>query len=305
MMIIFGLPVNTLKIREALYMNGGNKKVTLPDGRLIPQLGQGTWRMGENAAKRRAETESLRAGIKMGMTLIDTAEMYGSGGAEEITGEAIKDFDREDLFLVSKVYPYNAGRANIFKSCENSLKRLSVDRLDLYLLHWRGSVPLRETVECMQKLVRDGLINGWGVSNFDLQDMQELWSVPGGDDCQVNQVLYHLGSRGIEFDLLPWMNDKKIPVMAYSPLAQAGRLKNGIMQNKLLMEVCRRRNAQPGQILLAFVLQMNMIAIPKAGSPAHILENAASLEIKLTGDDIALLSEAYPAPAGKMPLDMS
>lgn len=282
------------------------KTVRLPDGRNIPRLGQGTWRMGENMAKRKAEIQSLQLGIKQGMTLIDTAEMYGSGGAEELTGEAIKDFFRNELFLVSKVYPYNAGRADIFKSCENSLKRLGVDSLDLYLLHWRGSVPLRETVECMQILARDGLIKGWGVSNFDLQDMEDLWNVPGGDACLVNQVLYHLGSRGIEFDLLPWMREKKIPVMAYSPLAQAGRLRNGLMQNTALLEVCRRHNAQPGQILLAFVLHgKDTVAIPKAVSAEHVLKNAAAAELKLTDDDIAALNEAYPTPAGKKPLDMS
>lgn len=285
---------------------GDQKMVAIPDGRAIPGLGQGTWRMGENAARRDHEIESLRLGIKQGMTLIDTAEMYGSGGAEELIGEAIQGFSRKELFLVSKVYPYNAGRENIFKSCASSLKRLSVDCLDLYLLHWRGSVPLRETVECMGKLIRDGLIKGWGVSNFDLQDMQELWKVPGGDACLVNQVLYHLGSRGIEFDLLPWMREKNVPVMAYSPLAQAGRLRNGLMQNTALLEVCRRQNAQPGQILLAFVMQgKDIIAIPKAGSAAHVLQNAVAAKIELTPGDIALLSQAYPAPTGKLPLDMS
>ena len=297
----------TEETRTPLILDTENKKMLcLPDGRSIPRLGQGTWRMGENAATRKTEIESLQLGIKQGMTLIDTAEMYGSGGAEELTGEAIKNFFLSELFLVSKVYPHNAGRANIFKCCENSLKRLGVQCLDLYLLHWRGSVPLRETVDCMQKLVRDGLIKGWGVSNFDLKDMLELWNVPGGDACLANQVLYHLGSRGIEFDLLPWMHRQNIPVMAYSPLAQAGRLRSGLMQNTALLEVCRRHHAQPGQILLAFVLHgKDTVAIPKAGSTAHIFENAAAAQIILSDEDITLLNKAYPAPAAKMPLDMS
>ena len=285
--------------------NNAIKTVVLPDGRLIPGLGQGTWRMGENPAKRDAEIDALRLGIEQGVTLIDTAEMYGSGGAEEITGEAIRGFDRDALFLVSKVYPYNAGRTHIFKSCEDSLKRMGIGCLDLYLLHWRGSVPLRETVECMEKLVRDGMIKGWGVSNFDVADLQELWKA-GGEACQVNQVLYHLGSRGIEFDLLPWMRKNHIPIMAYSPLAQAGRLRSGLLHSAVLSEVSRRHNAQPGQILLAFALrEKDLIAIPKAVSAAHVLQNAESAGIELTDDDIALLSREFPAPVRKMPLDMS
>jgi diketogulonate reductase-like aldo/keto reductase len=279
--------------------------IRLPDGRTMPGFGQGTWRMAENSALREREAEALRAGIRLGMTLIDTAEMYGNGGAEEVTAQAIRDFARVELFLVSKVYPHNAGRRQIFKSCEASIKRLGVESLDLYLLHWRGSVPLQETVQCMQKLKADGLIKGWGVSNFDKSDMEELWSAPGGDECCVNQVLYHLGSRGIEFDLLPWMREKGVPVMAYSPLAQAGQLRNGLLRSPSVLEVSCRHGVESGQVLLAFVLRQGMIAIPKASSPEHVAQNAAAALVQLTDEDIALLSREYPAPKTRQPLDMS
>ncbi len=278
--------------------------VALPDGRMMPRLGQGTWRMGESPAAQAGEAEALRAGIRLGMTLIDTAEMYGSGGAEEMAGIAIRECNREELFLVSKVYPHNAGRRQIFKSCEASLRRLGVQTLDLYLLHWRGSVPLQETVECMQKLKTDGLIRGWGVSNFDTEDMQELWSIPGGDECCVNQVLYHLGSRGIEFDLAPWMREHGVPVMAYSPLAQAGRLRSGLLGSPSVLEVCRRHNVQPGQVLVAFALQMGIV-IPKATNQGHVAQNAAAVLIELTDGDLEILSREFPAPGTKQPLDMS
>ena len=181
------------------------KTVTLPDGTQVPALGQGTWYLGEQPAVRARELAALRTGIEHGMTLLDTAEMYGGGRSEELVGEAIRPYDREKLFLVSKVYPHNAGRPEIFRSCENSLRRLGTEYLDLYLLHWRGSVPFAETAECMEELVRKGRIRRWGVSNLDTDDMEELWGVPGGAQCQVDQVLYHLGSRGVEYDLLPWL----------------------------------------------------------------------------------------------------
>jgi diketogulonate reductase-like aldo/keto reductase len=278
----------------------------LPDGRTVPRLGQGTWRMGEDASRADGEIESIQMGIRLGMTLIDTAEMYGSGGAEELVGEAIAGIPREELFLVSKVYPHNAGRRNIFKSCEDSIRRMGAGSLDLYLLHWRGSIPLRETVACMEEMKRDGLIGGWGVSNFDAGDMEELFNVPGGENCQTNQVLYHLGSRGIEYELLPWMEAKGMPFMAYSPLAQAGRLKSGILKSGAVREVCRRHGVQGGQVLLAFALRLsNAIVIPKAGTLEHVAENAASALLTLFEDDLRLLEEEHPSPRRKVSLDMS
>jgi diketogulonate reductase-like aldo/keto reductase len=290
------------KIREAVQ----RLEVKLPDGRTVPRLGQGTWRMGEVESRREEEIESLRLGIRLGMTLIDTAEMYGSGGAEKLVGEAIKGVSREELFLVSKVYPHNAGEKDIFKSCKDSIGRMGVEQLDLYLLHWRGSVPLHEIVKGMEKLKEDGFIKGWGVSNFDKGDMKELFHIPDGENCQTNQVLYHLGSRGIEYDLLPWMEKKHLPFMAYSPLAQAGRLKEGILGGRAVEEVCRRHGARSGQVLLAFALRFpGAIVIPKAGRPEHVLDNAAAAQISLTDDDVKLLESEYPAPQGKVSLDIS
>lgn len=290
------------KIKDAVL----SKSLMLPDGRRVPRLGQGTWHMGELRSKREAELGAIRLGIQMGMTLIDTAEMYGGGAAEQLVGEAIRGFPRKDLFLVSKVYPHNAGRANIFKSCEASLRRMDVGSLDLYLLHWRGAVPLKETVECMEALKRDGLIKGWGVSNFDTEDMQALFKIPGGDRCQTNQVLYHLGSRGIEFDLLPWLQAQDISLMAYSPLAQAGRLKSGLAKDLSVLEVGRRHRASAEQVLLAFVMRIkNAIVIPKAGSAEHVRQNAASALLSLEDEDLKLLEQAFPAPGKKVALDIS
>jgi len=197
------------------------------------------------------------------------------------------------------------GRRNIFNACENSLKRLDVDYLDLYLLHWRGSIPLRETVECMEELVAQGKIRSWGVSNFDSSDMKELWSVPNGSNCVINQVLYHLGSRGIEYDLVPWMKEHNVPVMAYSPLAQAGSLRRGLLENKVVREIAQNRGISPVQLLLAFVLSHdNMIAIPKSGNPKHTRENAEVMNIILTEEELKMLDKAFPAPNYKTPLDI-
>lgn len=275
--------------------------VSLPDGAPMPRLGQGTWHIGENTGKHTQEVEALRHGIQLGVTLIDTAEMYGEGLSETLIGEAIQNIPRESLFLVSKVYPHNAGRKNIFKSCDASLKRLGVDTLDLYLLHWRGSVPLTETVECMEELVQQGKIRRWGVSNFDTEDMEELWSVPNGNHCSVNQVMYHLGSRGIEYDLLPWQQERKVPLMAYCPLAQGGRL----LKDKTVLEVAEKNHATASQILLRFLLHSPyVIAIPKAGSAQHALENAQAACESLSEEDYQVLSRAFPAPNYKTPLDM-
>lgn len=281
------------------------RKTTLPDGTKVPSLGQGTWFMGENPGKSEEELRALRYGIEHGMTLLDTAEMYGEGLAEELLGEAIHGYDRESLFVVSKVYPHNAGKGRIFEACERSLRRLKTEYLDLYLLHWRGSIPYQETVECMEKLKEQGKIRRWGVSNLDTEEMEELYRVKNGSHCMVNQVLYHLGSRGIEYDLLPWMRERKMPFMAYCPMAQAGSLKRGLFHNKAVLEVADRHKASPAQIFLAFVLlQPDVIAIPKAGSLAHVKENIAAAQIELTQEEIGLLNQEFPAPTRKVWLDI-
>lgn len=281
------------------------KQLCLYDGTMMPKLGQGTWFMGENPNKEADEIMSLRSGVKQGLKLIDTAEMYGEGLAESLIGKAISTEKREKLFLVSKVYPHNAGRDRIFQSCENTLERLKTDYLDLYLLHWRGSVPLKETVECMEELVAMGKIKHWGVSNFDIADMEELWSVPNGNHCAVNQVLYHLGSRGVEYSLLPWMEEHRVPMMAYCPLAQAGDLRRELLLDPTLQAVARKHGLSEMQVLLAFVLrQENVIAIPKAGTPEHVRENAQMMDFELPEEDYEALSQAFPAPNRKTYLDI-
>nr|WP_282727023.1 aldo/keto reductase [Paenibacillus durus] len=249
-------------------------RISLPDGATVPRIGQGTWNIGDNASRRKEEVEALRLGIELGMTLIDTAEMYGEGRSETVVGEAVQGI-RDKVFLVSKVYPHNAGLKRIAKSCEDSLKRLRTDRLDLYLLHWRGRVPLEETVEGMERLVQQGKIARWGVSNFDTDDMEELFRLARGTHCATNQILYHLGSRGIEFDLLPWQRKRQMPIMAYSPLAQAGALRKGLIQNEAVKEIAAAHGATPLQILLAWCIRAgDAIAIPKASSREHVLQNA-------------------------------
>ena len=282
-----------------------NKFIKLSDNSSIPTLGQGTWRMGEETTSWQTEIKALRHGIKEGMTLIDTAEMYGSGGAEMVVGQAIKGKERSKLYIVSKVYPHNAGRDNIFNSCDESLKRLRTDYLDLYLLHWPGSVPLEETVKCMEELVKEGKIRRWGVSNFDLDDMKELWKVKDGNKCVVNQVLYHLGSRGIEYDLLPWIEKNNVATMAYCPLAQAGKLRKGLLNNSAVKLVAEKHNITPAQVLLAFILnRKNMVVIPKASRKKHIDENSEIINIRLDSEDMILLNKKYPAPNHKLPLDI-
>jgi len=282
-----------------------HRVVRLLDGCVVPALGQGTWMMGDNAAKHPSELAALRAGITAGMKLIDTAEMYGNGRSEKLVGEAIRDLPREDLFIVSKVLPNNATRESIFLSCDQSLQRLGTTYLDLYLLHWRGGVPLSETVECFQKLVKCGKIRRWGVSNFDVDDMKDLWRVPNGDQCAVNQVLYHLGSRGIEYALMPWLREHHVPVMAYCPIAQAGELQSGLVESAAVQDVAEKHGASITQVLLAFVLRGgDVIAIPKSSSVAHTTENAAADGLVLSEDDIAVLDQAFPAPAHKVHLDV-
>lgn len=274
------------------------RTVMLPGGDPVPALGQGSWRMGERPAHRADEIRALREGVALGMTLIDTAEMYGDGAAEELIGEALGTV-RDQLFLVSKAYPQNAGRERLAAACENSLKRLGTDRLDLYLLHWRGSVPLGETVRAMEALQAAGKIRHWGVSNLDVDDMEELVAA-GGSACAVNQLLYNLTRRGPEHSLLPWLAAHGIPVMAYSPVEQ-GRL----LTNATLRQVAETVGATPVQVALAWAMRRdNVIAIPKAGTAAHIRENRAAADLVLSQDDLARLDAAFPPPAARRPLEM-
>ncbi|HKS32568.1 MAG TPA: aldo/keto reductase [Enterobacteriaceae bacterium] len=270
----------------------------------LPAIGQGTWYMGESAGQRRAEVAALRAGIDLGLRLVDTAEMYADGGAEEVVGEALQGI-RDKAFLVSKVYPWNAGGKKAIAACEASLRRLKTDYLDLYLLHWRGGYSLAETVEVMESLVDQGKIRRWGVSNLDYDDMQELMQVAGGDACATNQVLYHLASRGIEYSLLPWCQQQNMPVMAYCPLAQAGRLRSGLLNNDVVNKIAYAHRASAAQILLAWVIShQGVMAIPKASSHQHVEENAAALAITLSAEERASLDAAFPAPNRKTPLDV-
>jgi diketogulonate reductase-like aldo/keto reductase len=272
---------------------------TLPSGIGVPALGQGTWNMGENRSAAKSEIESLQAGLDLGMTLIDTAEMYAEGGAERIVGEAIEG-RREEVFLVSKVYPHNASARGTIDACERSLARLGTDRIDLYLLHWRGSVPLAETVAAFERLKVDGKIGAWGVSNFDVDDMAELLGVPGGGNVATNQVLYNLGRRGIEFDLLPWSQSHGIPLMAYSPIEQ-GRL----LQHPDVIRIAKAYQATPAQLALAFVLERDgVIAIPKTSNAARARENREAVSLDISDEDWASLDAAFPPPAKKKPLDM-
>lgn len=273
--------------------------VTLPSGEAVPQLGQGTWRMGESVRARKEEVAALKLGLDLGMILLDTAEMYADGIAEEVVAEAI-DGRRDEVFLVSKVLPENSNRTGTIRACERSLKRLRTDRIDLYLLHWRGRPPLAETLEAFLALQESGAIRYWGVSNFDIGDMEELFGLKGGAECATNQVLYNLKRRGIEAGLLPWSRERGIPIMAYSPIEQ-GRL----LRDRTLASVAARHDATPAQIALAWVLrQKDMIVIPKAGSEAHVRENRAALDIKLSKEDLAELDRAFPPPKRPVPLEL-
>ncbi len=281
------------------------KEITLKNGRRVPAIGQGTWYLGDDPSTRNREIAALRTGIEAGMTLIDTAEMYGSGRSESLVGEAIASYDRDDLFLVSKVLPNNAGRAHMRKACENSLRRMGIDQLDLYLYHWRGSIPLRETVEELEKLKDAGLIRDWGVSNLDTDEMEEISRLDKAGNCQVDQVLYHTASRGIEFDLLPWMEKKSIALMSYCPIAQAGSLKRGLFRNPVLTEIAHKHNATVPQIMLAWNIRNgHTIAIPRTGRAEHTLENLAAADIVLDADDFAKINAEFPAPTRKVWLDM-
>lgn len=265
-------------------------------GMSVPVIGQGTWRIGEEPSQHKKEVAALRLGIELGMTLIDTAEMYAEGGAEAVVGEAITGL-RDQVFLVSKVYPHNASRKGIPQACERSLRRLDTDYIDLYLLHWRGQYPLEETVEAFERLREEGKIGRWGVSNFDVADLEELASPA----CATNQVLYNLQERGIEYDLLPWCQQRSLPIMAYCPVGQGGHL----LKDHTLRQIAERHGATPAQIALAWLLrQDNVIAIPKAVQPEHVRLNAEAANLKLAPQDLAALDLIFPQPQGKQRLAM-
>ena len=275
------------------------KTVRLPNGETVPALGLGTWMMGDDSSRRAEEIAALRRGLDLGMTLVDTAEMYGEGASERLVGEAIAG-RRDDVFLVSKVYPHNASKAGTVAACERSLKRLGTDRLDLYLLHWRGKYPLAETVEAFEGLKAAGKIRHWGVSNLDSDDMDELLAVPDGEAVAANQVLYNLSRRGIEWDLLPSLQRRGIPVMAYSPVEQAK-----LLRERRLAALAADHGASVAQLALAFVLDRDgVIAIPKAGRVAHVEDNAGALDVVVTDELRASLDALFPPPRRATPLEM-
>jgi diketogulonate reductase-like aldo/keto reductase len=276
------------------------RTVTLKSGARVPVFGLGTWRMGERRSERAAEVRALKLGLELGVRLIDTAEMYGEGVAEEIVGEAMGGL-RDSIYLVSKVYPHNASRKGTAAACERSLKRLKTDRLDLYLLHWRGSHPLAETVEGFEALKKAGKVLNWGVSNFDVDDLDALAGVPDASNCACNQVLYHLGSRGIEWRLLAKCQAARIMVMAYSPLGQGA-----LLRKPALGKIAAKHTCDPAAVALAWGLrQPGVITIPKATQPEHVRANIKALDVKLDQDDLAALDSAFPPPRRARPLDMT
>ncbi len=274
------------------------KTTPLPDGTLVPVLGQGTWKMGEGERPAKEEVAALRLGIDLGMTLIDTAEMYGDGRSEEVVGQAIAG-QRERVFLVTKVYPHNASRKGLPAACERSLRRLDTDVIDLYLLHWRGSVPLAETVAAFERLRETGKIRAWGVSNFDVDDLEELGE--NARACATNQILYNPEYRGPEFDLLPWCRERRLPIMAYSPVGQGGNL----LRHRVIVDIARRHDATPAHVCLAWVLrQEDVLAIPKASDEAHVRANAAAVDLRLNVEDLHAIDEVFSPPTAKRRLAM-
>jgi diketogulonate reductase-like aldo/keto reductase len=275
------------------------KTVLLPCGEAVPALGMGTWNMGDSPARRADELATLRLGLDLGCTLVDTAEMYGEGLSEELVGEALQG-RRDEAFIVTKVYPHNASKAGTVAACERSLRRLRTDRIDLYLLHWRGSVPLAETMQALVALQKAGKIRHYGVSNLDLADMQELWKVPGGQGVQTNQLLYNLTRRGIEWDLLPWLRERSVPVMAYSPIEQAR-----LLHHNSLAHFARRHDIPPAQAALAWLLaQGGVIAIPKTSHPDRLRENVAAAQLQLSGEQLRELDALFKPPSGATSLEM-
>ena len=287
------------------------EKIQLPDGSWMPRLGQGTWKLAEDDTKAEREIAGLRHGFDIGFGLIDTAEMYADGKSELLVGKALRGYNRADQFIVSKVYPENANRKRIYSSLDRSLALLGTDYLDMYLLHWRGDADLSEVVYCMEDLKSRGKIRRWGVSNFDVQDMEDLWKVSDGRNCCVNQILYNLGSRGIEYDLLGWQREHHVPFMAYCPVGQAGALvtqdnvsKERLMHDANVEAVAVRHGCSKVQVLLAFVLRLpDFAAMPKAVGFDHIEENFAVKNIVLTEEDIEQLSASFPAPTEKIPME--
>jgi len=275
------------------------RTVALPSGETVAALGQGTWRMCERGGDRAQEVAALKLGLDMGLSLIDTAEMYGEGGAEEVVGEAVKG-RRDQVFIVSKVHPHNASRQGVKLACERSLKRLKTDRIDLYLLHWRGNEPLAETVAGFEALRQAGKIRQWGVSNFDTEDMEELFGLVQGKSCATNQVLYNLKHRGPEYNLLPWQATRKIPLMAYSPLEIGAFASHAAMKR-----IAERHGVTTKQVALAWILRRpDAIVIPKASNPEHVRQNRAALDLALTAEDLAELDKLSPPPKRKTPLSM-
>lgn len=280
-------------------MSGLDRAIPLPGGGAIPAFGLGTWRIGESASTRKAEVAALKAGLDLGVRLIDTAEMYGEGGAEEIVADAVAG-RRDDVVIVSKVYPHNATLQGTISACERSLRRLRTDRIDLYLLHWRGDVPLAETVDAFEKLRTAGKIVRWGVSNFDIADMAELDTVGAASPCATNQVLYHPGERGIEWQLLPDSTAAGRPVMAYSPLGQAG-----ILGDQALAEVARKHAVSPAAVCVAWTLRsQNVVSIPKSARAPRIVELCTGARLRLDAEDLAAIDRAFPPPGGATPLAM-
>ena len=278
------------------------KKVTI-NNQVLPALGIGTWEIGDDPKLRDEEIAAIRAGLDAGLSVIDTAEMYGNGRSEELVGEAIKPYQRAKIFLISKVLPQNASRSKMRQSLQNSLQRLQTDYLDLYLYHWRGMVPLSETVSELQALQNEGLIRSWGVSNFDIDDMEELWQLPEGQNCVVNEDLYNLETRGIEYSLLPWQREHHVPLIAYSPLGRGPKMGSTMMKNEAVLQVAEKHQASAYQILLAWVMQQpDVLAIPKSSSSKHLLSNLKALDIELTPEDLQILEKAYPKPEHKEPL---
>ena len=294
-------------MREATQLNQAPKVRTtlLPSGRSIPVLGQGTWRMGEDGARRKAEIAALRLGLDLGMNHIDTAEMYAEGGAEEVVAEAIAD-RRADVFVVTKVYPHNATRRGAIEACERSLRRLKTDYIDLYLLHWRADVALSATFEAFESLQESGKIRDYGVSNFDVADMEESFAESGGDEIANNQVLYNLGHRGIEWDLIPWCRARRIPITAYSPIGHNADEQKKILGNRAVKAVALRHGVTPVQVVLAWLMrERDVVVIPKAVRLEHIRENRAAHDLKLTERDFKELDQAFPPPTRKIPLETS
>ncbi|MFS1049791.1 aldo/keto reductase [Enterococcus casseliflavus] len=268
-------------------------------------VGMGTWHMGDDPAKEKAEIDALQAGIKAGAAVIDTAEMYGEGNAETLVGKAIQPFTRGDLYLISKVYPWNASADELPKALDRSLARLGTDYLDLYLLHWRGDVPLAETVDALEAAKASGKIRAWGVSNFDVADMEELLRLENGDQCAANQVLYNLGARGIEYDLLPWQAEAEIPVIAYSPIAQGDRLGHHFKNDEVVKELAEAKGCTIFQLLLAWTLrQPHVLEIPQTSDSLHMLQNIEATKIVFSKSELATIDARFPEPTKKQPLAM-